>query len=149
MTRENVMRSFKSIIAWLALLLATSLILYVVSYFLLVKRVETVWPPRKLITKRVATSHVVTWGMPRFLAASEFYLPLARLDNTYLRPHYWQTYEVSVYPDGKVETNFSLTTWQLDRSSRARALLMNAVPPGTPAVLPPARSNSVISATPR
>lgn len=114
------MKGIKEFLKWLALVLAMAPFVYVFAYLLFVQRLETVSAPSRKITGRIATDHVIQCRAPSLLSLDDWYLPLAKLDDRYVRPHRWHSFTVSQYPDGRLETNFAAqSTWELARWSRS------------------------------
>lgn len=80
---------FKSALTFLVLAVATAALLYVGAYLVLVRRIvfsQTAFGPDG------GRMHYVL-DVSRIQAVRRsWYLPLAKFDNKYVRPHYWETY---------------------------------------------------------
>jgi hypothetical protein len=94
-----MVKHFKSLLAWMAMRAFAVAILYFVAHVVLVKRVEPVNLTRfyeragtwnDSIICRTGSMHYVFPAAPALLRILQWYLPLARLDNTaFIRHHRW------------------------------------------------------------
>lgn len=91
------MKRFKEMLKWFVLMLALLPFLYVGAYLVLVKRTitrGTIIDKDRNGERSWGEASVVIPEAPTPKWAANWYLPLAKLDNTHVRTHHWDSYVV-------------------------------------------------------